>query len=363
MYVRPDRVVHGHGQAYRQPPSSSPLVPRIVLTTLIFTAIAGPRLYDPLLSSSYRFFAQSTLYRLSTFETLETVFCYTLIENAFVFKFRRNPSLRIDIRTQKTADPRFTCENPKRPRMRGLPQRLYDVVRYVFPLLMLDFALVKKYADVSVADIRRSGGYSPFHASVGSNFLAPNFHRFTSTSPLQLWRALPKEPPSSRRLVLEILVSIFIFDALFFLSHLAFHRLRFLARFHKPHHRHAEIHPQVTDQLSVVERLTLVLLANFSLNIIGSHVLTRTVFIPIFVYLLVEIHSGLDLAWTSEKILPRGWGAGARKHAQHHREGEGNFQPFFCWWDYGLIRMERFCGGLSIRPKANERDSKVQGRT
>ena len=42
------------------------------------------------------------------------------------------------------------------------------------------------------------------------------------------------------------------------------------------------------------------LLANFSVNVIGSHVLMRTVFMPVFVWLLVEIHSGLE--------LPKGWG-------------------------------------------------------
>jgi len=42
------------------------------------------------------------------------------------------------------------------------------------------------------------------------------------------------------------------------------------------HHSHAELNPQITNQLDIGERLGLVLLANFSLNIIGSHVLTRT---------------------------------------------------------------------------------------
>lgn len=63
------------------------------------------------------------------------------------------------------------------------------------------------------------------------------------------------------------------------------------------------------------------LLANFSVNVIGSRVLARPVFVPVFVWLLVEIHSGLE--------LPKGWGGGARKHWMHHRGGEGSFEPFF----------------------------------
>ncbi|KAF1816493.1 hypothetical protein P152DRAFT_492806 [Eremomyces bilateralis CBS 781.70] len=332
---------------------SSPLCPsqsvsslftlRIILLLFLLTTILIPWLYDRILSNVYSFLAQSTLYRLSIFETLETVFCYGYIEASFITQFVRNPSLRIDIRrTSKGADSGSTLEHPKRPRMRRPSRRLSEVVLYVAPLLVLDFTLVKKYANVSVADIRRSGGYPSFHDSVGSNFLAPSFHKFSLTSPLQLWRALPTEPPSSRRLVLELITAVFIYDGLFFFAHLAFHRIRFLAYFHKPHHQHGEIHPQVTDQLSVVERLTLVLLANFSLNIIGGHVLTRTIFIPVFVYLLIEIHSGMDLHFGFEKILPQGWATGAKKHAQHHREGDGSFAPFFCWWDYGLSIWDDF---------------------
>jgi cholesterol 25-hydroxylase len=316
------------------------LILRVVLVSFLLTAILTPWLYDLLLSSTYAFLAQSTLYRLSIFETLETVICYALIENAFILKFVRNPSLRLDIRrTSEVTDSGSTLQNPKRPRMQRPSQRLGEMVRYVTPLLMLDLTLVKKYADVSVKDIRRSGGYPPSQAAMSSNFLSPSIHKFSLTSPLQLWRALPTEAPSSRRLVLELITAVVLYDGLFFLAHLAFHRISFLAYFHKPHHQHSEIHPQITDQLSVVERLTLVLLANFSLNIIHSHVLTRTVFIPVFVHLLIEIHSGMDLQWGFEKILPWGWATGAKKHAQHHREGNGNFEPFFCWWDLLVERV------------------------
>jgi cholesterol 25-hydroxylase len=62
-------------------------------------------------------------------------------------------------------------------------------------------------------------------------------------------------------------------------------------------------------------------------------VLTRTIFVPVFVWLLVEIHCGMDLPWGYDKILPPGWGGGARKHMNHHRTGKGGFEPFFCVWD------------------------------
>ena len=62
--------------------------------------------------------------------------------------------------------------------------------------------------------------------------------------------------------------------------------------------------------MHVFERLGLVLLANFSLNVIGSHVLTRTVFVPVPMRLLNEIHSGLELPWRYSRVLPKEWGRG-----------------------------------------------------
>ena len=204
--------------------------------------------------------------------------------------------------------------------------------------------MIKKFAGVDVAEIRHSGGYPPFnataHDSLSPYFLKPTLHNFAWSSPLQLHRALPRAPPTSRRIVLELLTAFFIYDTLFFLIHIAFHRIKPLARIHLPHHTHSEIHPQVTNRLSVAERVSLILMANFALNIIGSHVLTRTAFVPIFVYLLIEVHCGMDLPLGYDKIMPFGMGAGSKVHAVHHRTGDGAFQPFFTWWDRGLEWFE-----------------------
>ncbi len=204
--------------------------------------------------------------------------------------------------------------------------------------------MIKKFAGVPVAEIRRSGGWDAQGQggdTISASFLAPTLHKFSVGSPLQLVRALPVEGPSSRRIALELIAALLIYDTLFFFFHLTLHRVSFLKRIHMTHHNHADMHPQVTNQLDIVERLGLVLLANFSLNIIGSHVLTRTAFVPLFVYLLVEIHSGLDLPWGYEKVLPWNIGAGSKKHATHHRTGNGLYEPFFCWWDKGLVLLER----------------------
>lgn len=326
-------------------PRTSVRLPRLILGIVLVTAILLPSLYDPFLSAYYQFLSHSAFYRFSGFETLETIFFYILIEVLYTTKFVRSPYLRIDVRGPRSTN--FGTQNPpKRPRMRRPARRMGEIAIYAAPLLTLDFTLIKKYAGVPVEDIRQIGGYGPMvtDGSISPSFLRPTVHNFSLSSPLQVWRALPADSPSSRRLVLELAASFFIYDALFFFIHIAFHRIPTLASIHRPHHTHGEMHPQVTNHLSVTERLSLILLANFALNSIGSHVLTRTAFVPLFVYLLIEVHSGMDLEWSYDKLLPRGWGAGARKHAQHHREREVGFSPFFCWWDEGLEALDKRLG-------------------
>lgn len=311
--------------------------PRLILGTILSAAIFAPGFLQGSLSAIYGSLYQSSFYRFSGFETFETVLCYAVLEPLYIYKFVKNPGLRIDRRCSALRE--SASSKPKIPRMRRPSKRKTEILVYVAPLLAMDFLMIKKFTGVPIADIRETGGYPPInpgqYESIKPTFLLPTIHNFRLDSPLQLQRALPPDPPTSRRLALELLAAFFIYDTLFFLIHVAFHRIKPLARFHEPHHAHAEIHPQVTNRLSIIERLSLVLLANFSLNVIGSHVLTRTLFVPFFVYLLIEVHSGLDLPWGYDKIMPFGLGAGSKVHAVHHRTGQGAFAPFFCWWDMG----------------------------
>ena len=321
---------------------------RAILITLFASAVFLPSLWQPFMTRLYSFFYNWPLYNCSFFETLETLFVYGFIEPIYTAVYARHHANRVDMRgpeakryreassqTDADADANAT-KPPPLPKMARPKHRLRELLTFISPLLVLDLTMVKKYAGVSVAAIRKSGGFDTPKSDISGYFLKPTLHNFSLASPLQLSRALPANIPSSRRIVLELTVALIIYDALFFAIHLAFHRVPALARIHVPHHKHAEMHPQVTNRLSVGERLSLILLANFALNIIGSHVFTRTLFVPLFVYLLIEVHSGVDLAWQYDKILPQGWGAGSRKHAAHHKDGHKYFAPFFSWWDEGL---------------------------
>ncbi|KAF7514247.1 hypothetical protein GJ744_000017 [Endocarpon pusillum] len=280
----------------------SVFLPRLLLGTLLFVSVFLPSLLQPALNRLYSYLYRSSFYRFSAFETIETIICYAVIETLFTYKFGRNPHLRIDVRGSRQKSASNTASNtatsidengntvtpnPKLPKMRRPSKRWREIFIYAAPLLLMDFTMIKKFAGVPIGDVRASGNYHrdiPFYHLVDQN--------------------------STTATALELILSFLIYDTLFFLLHLLLHRFPPLIPLHKPHHTHPEIHPQITNRLSISERLSLVLLANFSLNVIGSHVLTRTLFVPVFVYLLVEIHSGLDLGGGYEKICPGGGVAG-----------------------------------------------------
>ena len=345
-------------------PSDDWLVLRLrwILCISLTAAIVFPGISQPLLDHAWAILRENAVYRWSTFETIWTVFWYAAVEVSLTVYFIKHPERRLIGMSRSTAAPSDSepARIYKKPRgMRRPSRRLKEIFLYVLPLATMDLTMIKKFADVPLPAMLETGSYdmdvwTGGNASITNGrlpprtFLVPTFHNFSLDSPLQTTRAVPLAAPSSRRLALELSTSLFLFDLLFFLFHVSLHRIPTLRRVHAPHHAHdAQLNPQVTNQLTVPERLGLVLAANFSLNIIGAHVLTRTLFVPVFVWLLVEIHCGLDLPWAYDKVLPRGWAGGAAKHLRHHRIGEGDFEPFFCWWDGAL----RWLDGAAIKAK------------
>ena len=314
-------------------PAASVLLLRLLLSLLLGSMIITPSVFQPSLDAIYAILSRSHIYKASIFETVWTVLIYAVIEPSYTYRFAHHPELRLSV--QKDQD-----VSKPRPKMTRPQRRIREGLTYITPLLAMDLTMIKKFGGVSGQDMALSGNYELSGAEMSESFLTPTLHNFSWKSPLQTQRALPTAPPTSRQLVSQLALSILIYDAAFFWFHLALHKIPHLKALHAVHHRHQEIYPQITNRLDIVERLGLVLLANFSLNIIGSHVLTRTLFVPVFVWLLVDIHSGLDQEWGYDKLLPKGWAGGSKRHSFHHQYGTRYYEPFFNWWDDGLQRIQ-----------------------
>ncbi|GFZ44396.1 hypothetical protein JCM24511_02118 [Saitozyma sp. JCM 24511] len=307
------------------------LIIRVVLCVTTSAAIAYPHLFQPAFDGIWVWLKARDLYNASIWETLLTISSYASIE-AFYTSLVIDPSWgnkRIDLRPG-----RAHLYRNGTVLIRPYGRRLRELLEYALPLLFLDMTMVKKFAGVPLEDIINSGGYD---LAVGADardwatgmriqptWQVPTLHRFSLSNPVQLTRALPHSAPTSREVVLRVVGALVLYDFLFYLPHITMHKPRYTPRL------------QISTcyfPLSITERMTLLLAANLSLHLMRAHPLTRTIFVPIFLYLLVENHSGLDLPYGYHRILPSGWAAGPAEHAEHHRHGKANFQPYLTWED------------------------------
>ncbi|KAH3850830.1 cholesterol 25-hydroxylase-like protein [Dreissena polymorpha] len=283
---------------------------RVVAASIGVLVVCKSTLCDRGLEHMYRICLNSRLFQSVYFETIFSTLCYAIIipicpwlvdKLRCMDKFKINPSVKYES---------VTVANIVR-----------EALFYTIPLMLLDTFMVKKYEGVGID---------------------PMIWHEKRQSAIQTTRALPESAPSTFDLIWKLVASIIVYDAIFFLVHLLLHKNRVLYKYvHKHHHDHGILHAHVTNQLTVVERITLVLSANFSLKIFYSHPLTRTAFIPVFIWMLVENHSGYELPFSLHRLLPFGLTGGPVKHFEHHVNGQRCYQPFFTYLDTLLNHISR----------------------
>jgi len=127
--------------------------------------------------------------------------------------------------------------------------------------------------------------------------------------------------------------AVVLYDIVFYFVHrfVLHHASWGYPALHLQHHRHPEggrVHQGVTNELTLVERIGSILIANALLKVIGAHPLTRNLFVPVFIYLLTESHFPYDPPIWWDKIL--GWPcSNQRRHVTHHLLHATNYSPFF----------------------------------
>ncbi|GFR91945.1 cholesterol 25-hydroxylase [Elysia marginata] len=195
---------------------------------------------------------------------------------------------------------------------------LKDAVVYLAPLFFADSIIQKKYSGVPVDE-----------------------WAIRSKQWIQTTRALPVESPNFLTMCFHVFGSVIVFDALFFVVHFTLHKNAFLYRHvHALHHRHGAMHAHVTNQLTVVERGAIVVAANYSLKLFSAHPLTRLVFVVVFLWMLVDNHTGYDMPWSPHRLAPAGLMGGPAAHHAHHVNGAKHYQPFFTYLDTCLERWD-----------------------
>ncbi|OWF46328.1 cholesterol 25-hydroxylase-like [Mizuhopecten yessoensis] len=211
---------------------------------------------------------------------------------------------------------------------------LMEAVTYLTPLMLLDTFTIKKYVGV--------------HPSV----MAQKRLSFIQTT-----RPLPIAPPTVGQVGFQLISSVLLFDFMFFCFHLLFHKNAWLYKtVHALHHKHDVMHGRVTNLLTVPERIVLILSANYALRFMGSHPITRMLFVPVFIFLLVDNHTGYDLPFGIHRIVPFNLMGGPAAHMAHHFKGTTHYQPFFTYMDTLLGKYNSYSSNVGKKVKENKID-------
>lgn len=194
---------------------------------------------------------------------------------------------------------------------RGFFRAISEIFWYVFPLMVLDTFMVKKYKGTD-----------------------PEAIRIRKLDWIQKTRPLPIIPPTPYEIIFQVTSAFVIYDAFFYALHVTLHKNMWLYKnLHAHHHQHLKFSSKVTNQLTILERVLLILSANEALKLVSAHPLSRTFFVPLLIYSLIENHSGYDFPFTLDKLLPFSIYGGSRAHYNHHLHGNKNYEPFFTYLD------------------------------
>eukprot|EP00127_Corallochytrium_limacisporum_P001347 Clim_evm3s53 gene=Clim_evmTU3s53 len=163
------------------------------------------------------------------------------------------------------------------------------------PFLILDVCTPKPYAYVPVEKYLQREGFIHF------------------------WRLLPEQAPTAFALCWETMLSLVVFDFIFYFVHTWFHTREVYPMLHKEHHSVTHgLDMGDTFRLHPLDLVLTVLAADMGAKICGAHPLARNLIAILFVPSLVISHAAEDLRTPLEIVYPRYMALGRREHRAHH---------------------------------------------
>ena len=161
--------------------------------------------------------------------------------------------------------------------------------------------------------------------------------------------------PTTMGILGGVVGGLFLYDLLFFMGHLAMHKISILNRtIHAKHHKTAEVRACEIVRLGVAEEVLEVGFSIIALNFLSVHPVARTIYNAVITFLLTELHCGFDFPWTPQNVVPFGLATGSRRHHYHHRYGKHYYQKFFHHVDRLFGCFQKNDGSLqgdSVQPK------------
>lgn len=148
---------------------------------------------------------------------------------------------------------------------------------------------------------------------------------------------LPKEAPRLAAYAWQVLVSFVMGDLWMYLEHRVMHAIPFLrTHIHSVHHGYHAPFSWAGGVVHPLEDLVVVFGQSFVPLAFGFHPLAFWTHCFLWVALLVEQHSGHDVAWAPYRWMPFAQcpcGGGGAPHDIHHYKVTKNFSFCLCVWD------------------------------
>lgn len=283
-----------------------PWIMRAAIVVLVGTGMHNLETLQQWVDHTWAYLLSTWIYNCVYFETWQATLTYALMIPVYPFALHY---MRFFDRYKVHPSVTYVHTNAK--------DLVWEAITYLAPLMILDTFTIKKYS-----------GVSPY-------VMAGKRQHFIQTT-----RPLPVDPPTVEQICFQLVTSVLLYDFMFFCIHLLFHKNAWLYKsVHALHHKHDVMHGRVTNLLTVPERIILILSANYALRFMGSHPLTRNLFVPVFIFLLVDNHTGYDLPFGLHRIVPFNIMGGPATHMAHHFKGTKHYQPFFTYMDVLLEKM------------------------
>lgn len=151
---------------------------------------------------------------------------------------------------------------------------------------------------------------------------------------LFLFQNLAFSAAAGLKMFLQIILLFFIQDLYFYLTHRAFHQIKFLKRFHFVHHSSVNPTPWTSFSHHWVEGFTELLFYPLVLSFLPVDILT----VLVYVFLSTQInflgHCGFEFEKLSLNRIPGfSWVMRFEDHNKHHQKFTGNYALYFRIWD------------------------------
>jgi len=151
--------------------------------------------------------------------------------------------------------------------------------------------------------------------------------------------------PGIWTLLLQMVLSLLMYDVSFYAGHRLMHALPYLTKIHAKHHsRGGNIRAIDGVRHTFIDGTFDVACSVIALRLVGSHPLARCLHNIVATFLISEAHSGYDFPCSPSRVIPGKLLLTPREHHAHHDHAHVNFSKFFTLWDRLLSTYE--CGAV-----------------